>query len=123
MVIPISYILLKNYPNPIIPFLVVIIFNSLSGIVRLYFAHRLTNYSISSFIKEVLFPIFKISLITIPIPIYLKLILFNNDTFSSFILSTLSFYIIVFPFCWMFAFNKKEKETIAKFIQSKYIPQ
>lgn len=121
MIIPISYLLLKNNPNPIIPFLVVIIFNSLSGIIRLYFAHRLTNYSISSFIKEVLYPVTKISLITVPLPFYLKLIIFDNDTFYSFVLSTLSFYIIVFPFCWRFAFNKNEKEAITDFLQSKNI--
>lgn len=119
MIIPISYGLLKKYPNPIIPFIVVIIFNLLSGIVRLYFAHRLTNYSISSFIEEVLKPILKISFISIPIPVCIKLILFNSNTFFNLILSSLIFYIMALISCWIFALNRNEKETIMQIIQNK----
>ena len=121
MIIPVSYVLLKSYPNPIVPFVVVIIFNSLSGIVRLYFAHQLTGYSIPSFVKEVLRPTLKISLVTIPISVSLRLILFNNETLYSFILSTLFFYTIALLSCWIFAFDKNEKETIVRIIQNKNI--
>lgn len=71
----VSYILFKFGSSPIIPYIIFIIVYVILIAVRLLFLNRLQRFPIKLYIKETLFPVIVVGLLSIVIPILIKLLL------------------------------------------------
>ena len=119
MIIPFSYVLLKIGFDSTIVFYMIILFNALSGLVKLYYANKLVQYSYKEFILQVVVPIAKILIVTLPLPILLRIFVLNKNNFIN-CLSLCMFIIIeIIPSFWFWGFERNEKNVILKLIKDK----
>ncbi len=88
--LPLSYIALKAGCSPNSTFIVYGLISTTLAIIRMLFVKKLTEFSVTLFIKRVLFPIVYVTLTILPIPIFINMFLGN---------SFLSFVIVVFFSC------------------------
>lgn len=117
LIIPVSYIFLRIWQNALIPFVVVIIFNMVSGIIRLLFARNLVGYSVRSFYNDVLAPCLSVVLLTVPLSLWLKSTYLETNSFLNTVLLTLAFILITIIAVWYIILNKDEKKIIIHRIQ------
>jgi len=87
--LPVSYVFLKNGFQPEITIIIFIFFSICSFIARLIFLKRLVNLSIKQFLKNVVFKVFLVLIISIPLPLISYLYL-QNETTNFFVTSSIS---------------------------------
>lgn len=108
--IPISYILLK-LGFPIYTVLVVwVALNAVCSIVRIIYLRTLIHLDTADYLKEVIWQMVKIVLISIPIP--LAILYFSDNRFVNFFTTSISFYLLYVPGIYFLALNNKEKELV-----------
>lgn len=110
--IPLSYILLSIYNEPLIPFVVTITLSVVAFNCRLYFVKKYLDISILNYYKVVVFGAVTAFLLSLLSIFYLqKQIILIQD--SLIIASILSVFISSI-FIWALAFRKKEKQFVKK---------
>jgi O-antigen/teichoic acid export membrane protein len=114
LIIPVSYCLLLIWHNPLIPFIVVIVFNTVSGIIRLLFARNLAGYSVTSFYKDVLVPCISVVLLTVPLSLWLKSTHFAVESWANVALLSLSFVLLTILATWYAMLNGAERQMVVR---------
>lgn len=114
---PVSYIVLKMGMKPYSVFIVQLVLTLIAVTIRMYMAKRIVNINLRDFLYFCIFPILKISTLSLIFPCLL-LLLFPDYSFRFILVSFLSI-ISVIICTYFFGMNKDEKETIKKTILNK----
>ena len=118
-IVPVGYVFLKlGYDAPSV-FYITILFSFLSGFVRFLFCRRQIGYSLKKMAKGVLLPLFGMTALSLPIPIYLKLEVLNNISFSNFIILSIVAVAVSGTTAWYIGMKKKERTTICELVRNK----
>lgn len=72
LALPVSYFLLKAYQNPLIPFVMVFVFQALSLILRVKIVLPMVNTSTAEYLHDVLVPVLFVTIASAVLPVYLK---------------------------------------------------
>ena len=78
LVIPATYFALKFGLSPVIALYIWAGFNVVCAIVRTIYAHFLINLSLWDYLKKVIIPILTVSLLAIPLPLWLSTVISNG---------------------------------------------
>ena len=79
--LPVAWVLLKFYPVPEIVFCLHILVNIIAQVARLLIVRPMISLSLKEYVKKVVFPCFYVTILALPIPLMIKLIL--PDSFVS----------------------------------------
>lgn len=113
--LPFSIIILYNILHFCIPFLSIIFFTILSNFVKVYFLKKqIPQFNASIYIKDNFLKIILISMVSIILPLILKIYIENG--FLRLLFLTCSFEAVFIPSLYYFAFNKEEKQLITAII-------
>ena len=108
--LPLSYILLENGFFPEITLIIAVIFNFCCLIVRLILLRKMIGLKVRNYIKNVVFKVSFVGIISSVFPIYLSLNLSNS--FSSFIVVTgITLFLTIFVI-YIIGCSSSERETI-----------
>lgn len=116
---PISYLFLSLGYEPYIVFYVNIFIECIALIFRIFFLKKLINFSIVRFLNEVIGRIFLVTIIALPVPIFLSS-LHMTDYFRLGLVS-LATLIIVPCVIYIFGLRKRERLKIRLYIQRKFL--
>ncbi len=114
--IPIAYFALKAGLGPVFVLAVKVVLNGVCAIVRIIYMKRLINLPLRSYFKDVLLRIICVSVLIIPIPIFIFNIL---EGWSQFVLSSAAAVLISFIIIYFAGLEKNERVYIKEFICSK----
>lgn len=118
LVVPISYFSLLIVPNIYLPFFVIIAITIISGVVRFYFCIRQIGFSVWRYMKKVLLPIIMVTFFTIPVPLFMKFLYFNDLSFKSFATLIVIPVLLICLFIWLFGI-KEERKIIINYVKDK----
>jgi hypothetical protein len=119
MIIPVSYVLLRLGLDSTVVFWVIIIFNGMAGLSRLYFAHIQVGFSVNEYLNNVLVPALKILALSVPIPLFIKLKWCDGQSWVNFIvLCTVSILFSLLSYI-LFGIKIEERKSILKLLKSK----
>lgn len=96
-----------------------IIVNVLTLIIRCIYLNKILDFSISIYLKKVINPILSVSLISIPIPLFLTFIM-NESVTTFFCIITVSF-IISIVVIYRIGLNRNERTFIKNIISNKVV--
>lgn len=119
LIVPVAYVVLKITDDPASVFYVSIVLNFISGFVRFLYCRKQIGFSLARLNKEVLLPILKVIVVSVPVPLVLRLCLFREDTVWSFLALCLVSVLITSITTWFIGFRKGERNTIVLMIKSK----
>lgn len=119
IITPVCYIALKLGGSPQIVFYILILFSFISGMVRFYFCHKLIGYSTNRMINEILIPILKLIILSVPIPLIIKFQAPINNKIIEFLLSCSISLCCAGIVIWYVALKKNERSFIVSFIRKK----
>lgn len=118
-IVPVGYALLKmGYDAPSV-FYTTIVFSLISGFVRFLFCRKQIGYSLRRFSRGVLLPVLGMTVISLPLPVYLKLNVFDSSNLINFIILCLVALIVSSLSAWYIAMRKSERNTIVMTIKNK----
>ena len=118
-IVPVGYALLKmGYDAPSV-FYTTIVFSLISGFVRFLFCRKQIGYSLRRFFRGVLLPVLGMTVISLPLPVYLKLNVFDSSNLINFIILCLVALIVSSLSAWYIAMRKSERNTIVMTIKNK----
>lgn len=115
LIVPISYIMLKYYESPIVPFVVAICFSVITLIARLVIIHKLVNFDIGEFLSKVIVPCFCVMVLSLPI-FYLISNYLNPSTWRFVIDLLLVLFIVPIMICFV-GMSKKEKDLLKNLVK------
>lgn len=121
LIVPVGYCVLKmGYDAPSV-FYVMILFTLISGFIRFLFCVNQIGFSIHRMINIVLIPLFGMVVFALPIPLYLRLTIFSEQTFFSFLmLCCISVFSVLI--CTLFiGLKKDERKMLSGFLKKKLI--
>lgn len=72
LVLPVSYILLKKYQDPLIPFVALLFFQAVALVVRVKIALPMVNTSFKEYIKDVILPLLAVTVLASIVPFLFK---------------------------------------------------
>lgn len=120
LIIPVSYIVLRLNHRPEAVFYVSIVLTGISGIVRFMFCHHQIGFSYRSMLNRVLVPVWGITIISLPIPLYFRYYVFKGEeNWSSFILLCLLCLFITLITSWFVGLRGNEKQLLIKMVKNK----
>lgn len=76
--LPVAWLLLKIYPVPEIVFCLHILVNIIAQIARLLIVRPMISLSLRKYVRKVVLPCFFVTILSVPIPLGLKLVLSDN---------------------------------------------
>lgn len=118
-IVPVGYVFLKlGYDAPSV-FYITILFSFLSGFVRFLFCRKQIGYSLRKMAKGVLIPLFGMTAISLPLPIYLKIEVLINDSFVNFIILSIVAVAVSGSAAWFIGMQKNERNTICELVKNK----
>lgn len=115
LIAPISYIMLKYYESPLVPFVVAICFSVITLIVRLMIIYKLVNFSIGTFVKKVIIPCFCVILLSLPVFFLVSTCL--TPSIWRFVIDLLLVLFIVPIMIWFVGMSKKEKDLLKNLVK------
>lgn len=107
LIIPISYILLKNGGGPATVIYVSIIMCAISVYLRIYMLSRVIDWSILDYTKKVIIRVLLVTLVGTPIPLSISFIC--NSTWNSLIINTLMSTICILLAIWFVGLTSNER--------------
>jgi O-antigen/teichoic acid export membrane protein len=78
LVIPATYFALKSGLSPVVTLYIWAGFNVICAVVRTVYAHFLIDLSIRDYLKKVILPIILVTLLSIPLPLWLSTVIGNG---------------------------------------------
>ncbi len=118
LVIPISWIMLKNGCDPIIPMIVVIGSSVIRFLIQLYTVRVQLSFNLIDFLKQALVPIFIVTLVSFFLPIIIKTMM-NVSTLRSLVIIGTS--MISCVLCvYLFGITKSERNTVFSYVSSRF---
>lgn len=117
--LPISYLFLKEYCEPTVPFIVKNILFIFVILSNLYYVTKiLPNFCIIKYIKETLLPVIPLSVLSFLL-LFMYLFFIDNNSFVSFIIMCILSEVIVNLLSYFFVLSKKHKEILKEKIKNK----
>lgn len=118
-IVPVGYAVLKlGFDAPSV-FYVTILFSLISGFVRFLFCRKQIGYSLKKIWRSVLLPVGCMTLVSLPLPIYIRMkVLIDNNILSFVILCLLSISISGLS-AWFIGMRRSERNTILSIVKSK----
>lgn len=118
-IVPVGYLVLKlGFGAPSV-FYVTILFSLVSGFVRFLFCRKQIGYSLRKLCNNVLSPVIVMTLVALPLPVYIRLKMLPERNIFNFIILCLLAILITGLSAWYLALGKKEKNTIVSMVKSK----
>lgn len=118
-IVPVGYVFLKmGYDAPSV-FYITILFSFLSGLVRYLYCRKQIGYSFRKMMRGVLIPLFGMTAISLPLPIYLKMQVMKTDSFYNFIFLSIVAVVISGVAAWFVGMQKNERHTICELVKNK----
>lgn len=118
-IVPVGYMALKMGCNAPSVFYITILFTLISGFVRFLYCRKQIGYSFRKMGKNVLLPIFGMTIVSLPLPIYLKLEIFSADSFINFILLCIVTVMISGLAAWYLGMSKNERFSMLSIIKNR----
>ena len=119
LIVPISYIVLKMGANVYSVFYISIIITIISGLTRFYYCHIQIGFSFKRMYSEILYPVLKVLIVSVPILIVIRVYLLGDNNFICFSLSVFIAIIIESFAIWMAGLQIDEKKVVVNFIKKK----
>jgi hypothetical protein len=117
--LPISYLFLKEGYEPEVTFIVSIFLSATALFGRLIVLKPLANFPVAKFLKQVLFTVVIVALMTVVMPIFSQK--FVSGYFIQFITVCFATLISLFTSIWFFGLSKSEKLIMKSYISKRFI--
>lgn len=118
-IVPIGYLALRlGFDAPSV-FYITIVFSAISGFVRFLYCRKQLGYSLRGMFKNSLLPVFGVTSVALPLPIFLKLQCFRADTLLSFVVLCIVAVIITFFAAWFVGLKSNERDMVITMIKTK----
>lgn len=119
LIVPAGYVALRLGCDAPSVFYITIVFTAISGFARFLFCRKQIGYSLRTMVKSVLLPVFGMTLVALPLPIFIKFEYFKTDTLLSFVLLCLISVLMTFVAAWFVGLNAMEKGKLLSLVKSK----
>lgn len=117
-ILPLAYVALYLGYSPVTVFVLSIVVTLIAGIVRFLFCSYQIGFSISMFVKQVLLPVFCVTMVAVPVPLLLKHKM-AHETILSVVLTSLIALVIGLCSIMFLGLTTGERTRIYKIILSK----
>lgn len=118
-IVPVSYVVLKlGFDAPSV-FYVTILFSLISGFVRFLFCRKQIGYSLKKIWKGVLLPVGCMTMVSLPLPIYVKMTILKDNSILCFVILCVLALSISGLAAWFIGMQKSERHTILSMVKSK----
>lgn len=118
-IVPVGYVVLKfGFDAPSV-FYVTIFFSIISGFVRFLFCRKQIGYSLKRIWKSVLLPVGCMTIVSLPLPIYIRMVILRDDNILSFVVLCILAVSISGVSAWFIGMQKSERQTILSMVKSK----
>ena len=115
-VLPVSYIFLRITPNPIIPFVILFVFQGVAQIIKICIALPMVGMHIFTYWAKVIFPIITVIIVSLLPSMALKWIL--PESFLSFVGVSISSFLFVILSSVIFGCGQEEKYFLLSMIKN-----
>ena len=119
MVIPASYLLLKAGFQPESVFCAAILFTLLSGVARFLFARSQIGFSLRRYLKEVILRVLGLLVLSLPLPLALRYLVFEEDSVLSFFMLCAVSVLCVAVSAWAVLLDSGERSGVRKMCWSR----
>ena len=118
-IVPVGYLALRlGFGAPSV-FYITIAFSAISGFVRFLYCRKQIGYSLRGMFKNSLLPVFGVTSVALPLPLFLKLQCFKADTLLSFVVLCIVAVIITFFAAWFVGLKSNERDMVITMIKTK----
>lgn len=115
--IPLSFILMKLGFSPVYVFIIRVLLNAVTLIARIIYLKPIINLPIHNFIYKVIIKIIIVTIVSLPLPIYLSTIYKN---WNGLFITTLTSIALTTIFIYTLGLSQNEKTTIKQIITRKF---
>ncbi len=119
LIVPVGYVALRLGGSAPSVFYITIVFTGISGFVRFLFCRKQIGYSLKTMLRNVLLPVFGMTVVALPLPIFIKLEYFKTDTLLSFILLCLIAVVMTFAAAWFVGLRTTERNMLVSMVKNK----
>lgn len=118
-IVPVGYVALRLGCDAPSVFYITIIFTAISGFVRFLYCRKQIGYSLKAMFKNVLLPVFGMTVVALPLPIFIKQECFETETLLSFVLLCLIAVAMTFVAAWFVGLKSSERNMLMAIIKNK----
>lgn len=119
LIVPVGYIALRLGGDAPSVFYITIVFTAISGFVRFLFCRKQIGYSLRTMLRNVLLPVLCMTVVALPLPIFIKLEYFKTDSLLSFILLCLIAVVMTFVAAWFVGLKATERNMLVAMVKNK----
>lgn len=119
LIVPVGYIALRLGGDAPSVFYITIVFTAISGFVRFLFCRKQIGYSLRTMLWNVLLPVLCMTVVALPLPIFIKLEYFKTDSLLSFILLCLIAVVTTFVAAWFVGLKASERNMLVAMVKNK----
>lgn len=119
-IFPLAYIVFFLGSHPESVFYIMIMISLLSGVIRLHFCVKQLGYSYDHFVEVTFRPVLKVTLLSIPLPLFFKFCLFTHNNFVNHFFIFMSSLFIIIGCIYSVGLTHKEKTLLLNKIASKF---
>ena len=120
-IVPISFILLKLHFDITSVFYAMIVISFISGLIRFFFCKKQIGFSVNRFFLNVVLPILKMIIVSIPIPLIIRISYSIDNKYLNLLVSFLVSVICIGLAIWFITFTYNERTTILSLIEKRFI--
>lgn len=118
-IVPVGYVMLKLGYDASSVFYVTIFFSLVSGFVRFLFCRKQIGYSLRRMGRIVLIPIAGMTMVSLPLPVYMRIAVLKESNPVNFVLLCLLAVFISGVSAWFIGMQTNERKTILSMVKSK----
>ena len=118
-ILPVGYIALKLGCDAPSVFYVSIFFTLVSGFARFLFCRSQIGYSLKKYIKDVLSPVVGVTVISLPLPVFIKCRFLEGQTLGNFISLCLITAVVTMAISWFIGLKRTERNTLISVVKNK----
>ena len=118
-ILPTGYIALKLGYNASTVFYISIFFTLVSGFARFLFCRSQIGYSLKKLTKDVLCPVTGVTVLSLPLPIFIKYRFFEAQTLGNFISLCIITAVVTMLISWFIGLKKTERNTLISVVKNK----
>ena len=115
--LPLAFCVLSQGLSPVYVFVVRVLINIVTLLVRVVYLRSLIKLPARKFIVQVLLPIFFVTLLVLPLPLYMKYIL--EDGWINLISNSFASIILSFVIIYLIGLTQSEKALVNNLVKSK----
>ena len=119
LIVPVSYIALKCGSNVYGVFCISICITLLAGMARFSFCHKQIGYSVKRMCREIVFPILKVLILAVPLPVFVKLTNFSGNGMVGFVILSLLTVLVTGCSIGLLGLSKAERDIVINQIKKR----